>query len=137
MRRASTRVSDSPSSCVNDCQRRTAKNKFWRRGTYVCDVETAIRVDPRNLARVFLASAAIPGLYARTNTHAAARGTAGTGSAPAAPTFLADQAFFHARLALAIVIANVVGPVAPVPVDLARIILLPASVSRLDGVAFS
>ena len=29
-----------------------------------------------------------------------------------------------------------VGAVAPIPVDLARIILLPAAISRLDGVTF-
>ena len=90
---------------------------------------------PRDFARVFLGSAAIPGLYARTNAHAAPRGTAGTGSAPAAPTFLADQAFFHARLALPIVVANVVGPVAAVPSDFPRVILLAAAIARLDLVA--
>ena len=32
-----------------------------------------------------------------------------------------DEFFLHARLALAIVVGDVVGPIAPVPVDLARI----------------
>ena len=55
----------------------------------------------------------------------------------AAPAFLADQAFFHARLTLPVVVGNVVGAIAPVSVDLAGIVLLAAAVSGLYLVALS
>ena len=59
------------------------------------------------------------------------------GARAAAPAFLADQAFFHARLTLPVVVGNVVGAIAPVSVDLARIVLLAAAVSGLYLVALS
>ena len=59
------------------------------------------------------------------------------GARAAAPALLADQAFFHARLALPVVIGNIVGAVAPIPVDLARIKSAAAAIIGLDLVALS
>ena len=97
---------------------------------HTSDVERAVRVDPRDLTRVFLASAAIPGLYARTNAHSAPRRTAAprTTPTPAAPALLSDQALRDARLTLSVVVVNIVGVVPAVPRDFARVELPPAPI---------
>ena len=59
------------------------------------------------------------------------------GARAAAPTLLADQAFFHARLPLPVVVGNVVGAVAPIPVDLARVEPTSAAIVGFDLVALS
>ena len=84
-------------------------------------------------------SVPVPRLHTRTDTHAAARraATPGPAPAPAAPTLLADEPGLDPRLAFPVVVGNIVGAVAPVSVYLARIILLPAPISRLDGVTFA
>ena len=106
---------------------------------HTSDVERAVRVDPRDLTRVFLASAAIPGLYARTNAHSAPRRTSAPRTAPAsaAPALLADQALRDACFPLAVVVVNIVGVVPAVSTDFARVELAPASVIGFDLVALT
>ena len=76
---------------------------------HVCNVESTVSPDARDLARIFLGFATISCLYARADAHAAARWTAGTGPAPAptAPALLADEARLDPRLAFPVVIGNV------------------------------
>ena len=81
----------------------------------IANVEGTIRMHPRDLARVFLASAAIPGLCgvpARVHDPAV---HSENDSAPAAPALLADQALRDTRFPLSVVVVNIVGVVAAVP----------------------
>jgi len=48
-----------------------------------------------------------------------------------------DEILGHARLPLAIIISNVVGSIAAVPIDLARVELAPAAVIGFDLISFS
>ena len=95
-------------------------------------------MDPRNLSWVFFAASSIASLYSCSDAHAAARGTAGTGStpAPAAPALLANEAGLDPSLSFPVIVGNVVRTITPVPVYLARIRLLAAAIARLDGVTF-
>ena len=75
-------------------------------------------------------------LYARADAHAAARRATTPGPAPAAPALLANEAGLDPSLSFPVVVGNVVRTITPVPVYLARIILLAAAIARLDGVTF-
>ena len=96
-------------------------------------------MDPRNLSRVLFAASAISSLYARTNAHASPRRTTtpGPAPAPAAPALLADQALRDARLALAVVVGDVVRIVAAVPRDLALVEFAAAPIIGFDLVALA
>jgi len=110
---------------------REDKKKLAQR-RYVCDVETPIRVDPRNLSWVLLAASAISSLYARTNAHSAPRRTSAPRTAPASasPALLADQALCDARLALSIIIVYVVRIITAVSANLTGVELAPAPIVR-------
>jgi len=94
-------------------------------------------VDPRNLSWVFFAASSITSLYSCSNAHASPRRTTTPGPAPAAPALLADQALRDARLALAVVVGDVVRIVAAVPRDFARVELAPAPIIGFDLVALA
>jgi len=117
---------------------REDKKKLAQR-RYVCDVETPIRVDPRNLSWVLLAASAISSLYSSADAHSAARRTTtpGPAPAPAAPALLADQALRDARLALAVVVRDVVRIVTAVPRDLAFVEFAAAPIIGFDLVALA
>ena len=69
MRRSSTRVSASPSSCVSDRQRGTPE-KVSGAEAHVCDVESPISSDARDLALIVFASSAIFRLDPIAHAHA-------------------------------------------------------------------
>ena len=96
-------------------------------------------MDPRNLSWVFFAASSIASLYSCSNAHAAARRTAGTGSTPrtAAPALLADQALRDARLALAVIVVNIICIVAAVPRDLALVEFAAAPIIGFDLVSLA
>ena len=106
MRRASTRVSLSPSSSVCGQTVKSCASRAWTL-RHTSDVERAVRVDPRNLSWIPLAPAAISCLYSSSDTHATAGRATTPGPAPAAPALLADQARLDPRLAFPVVIGNV------------------------------
>ena len=82
-------------------------------------------------------SVPVPRLYSCSNAHAAARRTTTPGPAPAAPALLADQALRDARLALAVVVGDVVRIVAAVPRDLAFVEFAAAPIIGFDLVALA
>ena len=82
-------------------------------------------------------SVPVPRLYSCSNAHAAARRTTTPGPAPAAPALLADQALRDARLALAVVVRDVVRIVTAVPRDLAFVEFAAAPIVRFDLISLA
>jgi hypothetical protein len=125
----------------------------------IANVERAVRVNPRDLSWILLAttparrnrpvnqgncnfdaeSVPVPRLYSCSNAHAAARRatTPGPAPAPAAPALLADQALRDARLALSIVVVNIICIVAAVTRDLALVEFAAAPIIGFDLVALA
>ena len=93
------------------CERPLARDpkKVSGAEAHVCNVESTVSSDARDLARIFLGFATISCLYSCSDSHATARWTAAPGPAPAptAPALLADEALLDPRLAFPVVIGNI------------------------------